>query len=195
MAKEHGKETQEQQRKGGNGERDVARRENAPQATAMSVANPFTFMRRFADDLNRLFGFGLGPNLMPGSEETMWMPAVEVAEEDGQLVIRADVPGLNKDQINVEVEDGQLVISGERRQEHEERHARRYRSERHYGSFYRAIPLPEGVNPEQVKATFTNGVLEITIPVSEQAHHGRRVEIQEGARTKQPTQQSEAHSA
>ena len=90
--------------------------------------------------------------------------------------------------MNVEFEDGQLVISGERRQEHEERRGGVYRSERSYGTFYRSIPLPDGVNPEQAKAAFKNGVLEITMPAPERPR-AKRIEIQEGR------QQPEARSA
>jgi len=138
------------------------------------------------DDLDQLIGFGFGPNLMPridftpfGGEgrEAMWVPALEVAEREGELVIRADVPGISSDQINVEIEDGQLVISGERRQEHEERQGNIQRSERSYGSFYRAISLPQGVAPERAKAVFKDGVLEITIPRT-QRPQAQRIEVQ-----------------
>lgn len=111
------------------------------------------------------------------------MPAVEVLECDGQFVVRADVPGLRKDQVNVEIEGGNLVISGERSQEHEERRGTFYRSERVYGSFYRVIPLPEGVDPNQAKATFDNGVLEVTMPAPQRTEP-KRIEIREGSEAK-----------
>ena len=120
-----------------------------------------------------------------------WVPAVDVVERDGQLVIRADVPGLNKDQILVEVQDGNLVISGERKEEHEERQSGVYRVERSYGSFYRVVPLPEGVNPEQAKASLANGVLEITMPAPQQPQP-RRLEIKEGASAQQSQQAKSA---
>jgi HSP20 family protein len=117
----------------------------------MPFASPFTLMRWLFEDLDR-FSEGFGPGLMPrietssrGREEAMWAPAVDVLEREGQLVIRADVPGLTKDQISVEVEDRQVVISGERRHEHEERREGFHHSERSYGSFYRArIEIQEG---------------------------------------------------
>jgi HSP20 family protein len=101
-----------------------------------------------------------------------------VSEQDGQLVVRADVPGVNRDQIEVEIENGQLVVSGERKEEHEERRGGFYRTERSYGRFYRAIPLPDGVKPEQAQATFNNGVLEIRIPLPEQPQ-SQRIQVQE----------------
>lgn len=161
-------------------ERNVARRETAPPAMPAAFGSPFSLMRRFMEDIELLAG------LSPG--ETTWIPPVEVVERDGQLVVRAEVPGLSKDQLNVEFEDGQLVISGERRQEREERRGGAYRNERIYGTFYRSIPLPEGVDPEQAKAAFKNGVLEITMPAPE-SPRAKRIEIQEDR------QQPEARSA
>ena len=206
MAKEGTKE-QDQGRKANEENRAVAQRESTAlrQSVGMqgnSGANPFTFMRRLMDDLDRLVG---GPGLVPRldlapfkgeAREGMWVPPLEVVERDGQLVVRADVPGVAADQINVEIEDGQLVISGERQQEHEERRADFYRSERSYGTFCRSVPLPQGVSPEQVKATFANGVLEITMPAP-QPSHGQRIEVQEksekavGDRSGQPESRQE----
>jgi HSP20 family molecular chaperone IbpA/Arc/MetJ-type ribon-helix-helix transcriptional regulator len=86
-------------------------------------------------------------------------PAVEVRERDGNLVVSAELPGLNKDDVKVEVTGDGLVIQGERKREQEEERGGVHRSERSYGSFYRSIPLPEGANIEQAKAQFNNGVL------------------------------------
>ena len=93
----------------------------------------------------------------------MWSPQVEVFEREGQLVLRADLPGLTKEDVKVEVTNEAINISGERKSEHEEKREGYYRSERSYGSFYRSIPLLEGVNAEDANATFRNGVLEITM--------------------------------
>jgi HSP20 family protein len=151
-------------------QRGVARRESVQPATP--GASPFTLMRRFMEDLDRLF-VGEAP-------DADWAPAVEVVECDGRLVVRADVPGLEKDNVNVEIDDGQLVISGERRQEHEERREGLYRSDRVYGRFYRAIPLPDGADAEHATATFKNGVLEISMPVTGR-HQPRRVQVQDAS--------------
>jgi HSP20 family protein len=96
------------------------------------------------------------------------------------LIVCADLPGLKKEDIQVEFSEDALTIQGERRQEHEESHEGYRTSERSYGKFYRSIPLPEGVNPESAKATFQDGVLKITVPLP--AHAGprsRRSEIQD----------------
>jgi HSP20 family protein len=157
-------------------------------------ASPFAFMRRFTEEMDRLFedfGFGRGW-LMPsfGRElfpagfgelgQPLWSPQVEVFERGGQLVVRADLPGLTKEDVKVEVTDGALTISGERRQEQEERGEGFYRSERSYGSFYRQIPLPEGVNADDAQATFRGGVLEISMRAPQRRPRGRRLEIKEG---------------
>ena len=153
-------------------QRGVARRESAQPATSTPGASPFTLMRRFMEDLDRLF--------VREAPDADWAPAVEVVERDGRLVVRADVPGLEKDNVNVEIDDDQLVISGERRQEHEERREGLYRSERVYGRFYRAIPLPDGADAEHATATFKNGVLEISMPVTGR-HQPRRVQVQDAS--------------
>jgi HSP20 family protein len=101
-------------------------------------------------------------------------------------VVRADLPGMSKDDINVEITDDALVIRGERRSEREENEEGYYRSERSYGSFYRRIPLPEGVSAENANATFRNGMLEITMLAPQRAEQQRRqLEIREGTEDEQ----------
>ncbi|MHB1224019.1 MAG: Hsp20/alpha crystallin family protein [Gemmatimonadaceae bacterium] len=107
-----------------------------------------------------------------------WMPQIETLERDDSLVLRADLPGIDRNDIHVDLEEGILTLSGERRQQHEERHEGVYRSERSYGSFYRAIPLPDGVEEDRIAATYENGVLEVVIPLPEQkAQRARKIEI------------------
>mgnify|MGYP003585583847 CR=1 FL=1 len=146
---------------------------------------PFAFMRRFSEEMDRLFAdFGFGRDLSPrgfgNSGEALWSPQVEMFERDGQLIVRADLPGLTKDDVKVEVTDNSINLSGERRGEREEKDEGYYRSERSYGSFYRSIPLPEGVNADDAKATFKNGVLEIAMAAPQAKPRGRRLEITEG---------------
>jgi HSP20 family protein len=113
-----------------------------------------------------------------------WSPTIEVVEKDNRLITKVDLPGVKKEDVKVEVADDRLTISGERRNEIEEKKENFYRSEREYGSFYRAVPLPAGVKPEEVKATFENGVLEVSVPLPAARPEARRIEIQEGAKTK-----------
>src|SRR5262249_46678653 len=122
---------------------------------------------------------------MARSESAMWAPQMEVFHRDNELVVRADLPGLTKNDVKVDVTENGITIQGERKHEHDEEHEGMYRSERSYGSFYRMIPLPEGAITDQAKATFKDGVLEVTMPAPpEQVRHGRRVEITDAAPAK-----------
>ena len=116
------------------------------------------FMRRWA---MRWPAFRLGP--MPQAFD--WSPTIEVFEREGRLITRADLPGVKKDDVKVEVTDHGLSISGERRTEKEETKEHVYRTERSYGSFHRVVPLPEGVKLDDVKASFADGVLEVSVPL------------------------------
>jgi HSP20 family protein len=154
--------------------------------------NPLAFMRRFADEMDRLFeDFGLRlPGFLGRGREMLlretgfipaqWSPRVEVRERNGQFQIRADLPGLSKDDVQVELNDQLLTIRGERKQEKEERREGYFYNECSYGSFYRAIPLPEGVDTSKATAEFHNGVLEIAMPAPQQTKtKAQRLEIQE----------------
>lgn len=143
-------------------------------------ANPLAAMRRFVDEMDRAFGFPSLPRLeMPwAAGDVAWMPAVEMTERGGKLIVRAELPGLTKDDVKVDVDEDRLRIQGERREERKEKRKGFYRTERRYGSFHREIPLPPGADPEQAKATFRDGVLEVTIPAPPAAAGGRRVPIE-----------------
>jgi HSP20 family protein len=138
------------------------------------LSNPFSLMRRFSEEMDRSFGRFFDRE----SGESLWSPAIEVRQDEGQLKVHADLPGLKPEDVRVEVTDDQLVIQGERKYEQEEKKKGVYRSERRYGRFYRAIPLPEGTNTEQVKAQFRNGVLEVAIPTPEQKSNRREIPIE-----------------
>src|SRR5207245_1908644 len=111
---------------------------------------------------------------------SMWSPPVEVFEREGNLVVHAELPGLNKDDVKVEITDDGIVIQGERKHEHEENREGFYRSERSYGSFYRFIPLGEEVKAEEARANFNNGILEVTIPMPTAQQRRRQIPIGEG---------------
>jgi HSP20 family protein len=168
------------QRGGGMARRGVS----APSMFALSPSavlsmSPFELMRRFTDELDRAFE-GLG--LMRGAGEIeAWTPSVEIFERDNNLVVRAELPGTNADDVRVELTDDGLVIEGERRREREERLEGGYRSEIEYGRFYRLIPLPEGVDIDQAKAQINNGVLEVAIPMAEARRQRRSIPVETGA--------------
>ena len=150
--------------------------------------SPFSFMRRFMDEMDRMFeDFGTGSTgtLLPrygrsaGGNFATWAPRVDVFERDNKLIVRADLPGLRQEDVEVRIADDMLLISGERSHEHEHETGGVYQCERSYGRFDRRIALPDGITPESVNATFDNGVLEITMPMpSQKASGGRSVPIQ-----------------
>jgi HSP20 family protein len=154
-------------------------------------SSPFSVMRRMSDEMDRVFGRFLG---MGSAESMAGFPAVEVAEHDGNLCVHADLPGMKPEDVKVEVTEDSLIIRGERKSEHEHKGPNMYRSERQYGEFYRQIPLPQGANAEQAKASFNNGVLEISVPVPQQASKRREIPVQAGA-SGTATQRSEASAA
>jgi HSP20 family protein len=147
---------------------------------------PFRALQRFADEMDRLFDdFGTGRRgRIPFWGESgiqTWDPEVEVFQKNNELTIRADLPGLKRDEISVELNDDAITIQGERKREREEEREGFYRSERSYGSFCRVIPLPQGAIAEEAKANFRDGVLEITMPAAPTSK-ARRLEIAEGSK-------------
>src|SRR3954449_6422505 len=115
----------------------------------------------FSSEVNRLFD-----NLFqPASTGTQrWAPAMDLVEAEDHFVLKADLPGLSDDDVTIEVQDGTLTISGERKSEHETREKGWYRLERSFGRFSRTLTLPEGVDAEKIDASFDKGVLDVRIP-------------------------------
>ena len=120
--------------------------------TAVTRWHPISDLSELLDQALSHFGDGLG-----------WNPRIDVVKKEGELTVRADLPGVKPDEIKVEVEDGVLTISGEHEEKAEEKKERYVRQERRYGSFSRSISLPEGVKADDVKATTVDGVLELKI--------------------------------
>ena len=149
--------------------------------------DPFALLRQMTSELDRAFDdpfFNFRwPSLRVPKEAAGWAPRVDVFERDGRLVTKVDLPGVKKEDVSVQVTDGHLALSVHRQQETEETKDNVYRSEREYGSFYRAVPLPQGIKLEDVKATFADGVLEVSVPLPAQpGTKSRTVEIQEPAK-------------
>ena len=126
-------------------------------------------------EMNRLFDAFFG-NGSGGSRTARWVPPMDLFEEEGHLVLRADLPGLERDDVNLEVKDNLLTVSGQRDSEHAEKSGGFHRVERAFGSFSRSLTLPEGVDPESIAAEFDKGVLEVRIPKPE-ARKPHRIEI------------------
>lgn len=116
-------------------------------------------------EVNRIFDTFFGQN--DSARTRRWVPAMDLAETEDHLVLRADLPGLKREDVEIEVKDGVLTISGERRAQQEERSEGFHRIERAFGTFSRSLTLPKGVDPEQVGADFEDGVLEVRIPKPE----------------------------
>ena len=148
--------------------------------------SPFSVVKRFGEEMDRLFSdYGLNRDWIPpalvGEAGLTWQPQVEVFENDGELVVRAELPGLKKEDVKIELTDDGLTIHGERRSEHEENGEGYYRSEFSYGSFHRRVALPEGANSDDATAKFHDGVLEVTMTARKPvARAARKLTIQEG---------------
>ncbi len=145
-----------------------------------SMFSPFSMMRRFSDEMDRMMQHMMGTTGFSGNMERMenFVPHVDMVERDGKLVITADLPGMTKDDIKVDVTENAVILDGERKFEHEENQEGIYRSERSYGRFYRQIPLPEGVKTDNATANFKNGVLEVTIDAPQLSKQRRRINVQ-----------------
>lgn len=130
-------------------------------ATEIAEWRPLTELRHRVDQMFRDIGAtdGIGN----------WAPSMDVLRRDDAMVIRADIPGIKADEVEIAVEDGVLTVSGEHEEKHDEKTEQFVRRERRYGSFMRSITLPRGVNPEDIKATTGDGVLEVTVPLPKEA--------------------------
>ena len=196
MSREGGRESGRGAESGG-GSLARSRMPSMGMAPFGGLASPFALMQQLQGEMDRLFedfGFGRG-GLSPfaaqgtrgrglrtggaaGSERALWSPQLDVFRRGDELVVRADLPGLSKDDVTVDVEDGILTIRGERRQEAQEDREGYYWSERSHGTFERSIALPEGIDEERAAASFRDGVLEVTMPAPKaEAQRRRRVEI------------------
>jgi len=156
---------------------------NKETGLARAGRDPFDLFRLMTADLDRLFDEAAWPAMRTQrlAGDAAWNPRIDVFEKDNRLVTKVDLPGMKKEDVKVEVTDGHLTISGERKSEVEEKKDDVYRCERQYGSFYRAVPMPEGVKLDDVKASFGDGVLEVSIPlpIKAVAPAARKIEIQE----------------
>ena len=151
-----------------------------------SPADPFGLLRQMTSEFDRVFdqpfwrAFRRPLQSLSAHRVINWSPGIDVFEKDNRLVTKVDLPGVKKEDVKVEVVDGHLAISGERKSETEETKDNVYRCEREYGSFYRAVPLPEGVKIEEISAAFADGVLEVSVPLPARTEtKAHKVAIQE----------------
>jgi HSP20 family protein len=150
----------------------------AKEGTATVIRwDPFEMLENLQSEMGRLWGgaWPLGPWTTrrplrrlfqtPGA----WAPHMDVYQKGGQLVIQVELPGVKKEDVKIALEDGDLTIRGERKSESEVKEEDYYRLERSAGTFYRRLPLGGEIKAEQIKASFVDGVLEVTIPTPEPA--------------------------
>jgi HSP20 family protein len=144
------------------------RKESLPEfftPIASFVTIPLDLMRGVMEGIDHTLG------ITPGAKPGCWTPAINFEQCQGHLVVTAELPGLKKDEVKVELTDGSLVIKGEHNREHKTHHEGLHKFERRYGQFYRSIPLPTGAKLDQVKAELHDGVLKISMPVAEKKVH------------------------
>jgi HSP20 family protein len=135
---------------------------------------------RLRNEMERLYDrfFDLRP-FRRFTEEGEWMPTVDVSETEKEIIVNAEIPGVEAKDIDVNLDGNVLTIKGERKKEHEEKEENFHRIERSYGSFYRALRLPADVDGERIKATYKKGVLRIAMPKTKK-ETGKKIEISVG---------------
>ena len=150
------------------------------------MLSPFRGRRGFYDpvsELNRVFDNALGGLLRRSggqqrAEVTEWAPAIDVVTEDGNLVVRAELPGVKQEDVDITLHNNVLTISGERKAEQEEERGGYYVRERRYGSFSRSLSVPEGVDESKIHARYENGVLEVTVEGAAAVQEPKRIQIE-----------------
>jgi HSP20 family protein len=158
-------------------QRGVTRREEfLPAARDFFTLDPFAMMRRMSEEMERAFGstFGLTRNM---GRTGVWSPAIEVREHDNAMEITAELPGMTKDEVKLQITNEAIILEGEKKREEEKKEQGYHRTERMYGQFYRAIPLPDGADAEKAKAEFKDGILRVSVPVNENKRQARRIPI------------------
>ncbi|MEW6448535.1 MAG: Hsp20/alpha crystallin family protein [Bacillota bacterium] len=136
--------------------------------------DPWREIREMRESLEKVFG--KFPKLFKEEQMGVWLPAVDVFEKDDNVVVKVDLPGVDKNNVKVLVTDEEVTIRGETKREEEVKEKNYYRSERAYGSFSRTVALPVAVERAKAKASFKDGVLEVVIPKATDAR-SHQVEI------------------
>lgn len=144
------------------------------QTPELSNWGSFDRLASLRDEMNRMFDFSF-PSRDTGLFSG-WSPTLDVYDEKDHLLVNVELPGMKKEDIEISLHDGMLTISGERKHEYEGKEGETFRSERYFGKFQRSVTLPVSVNPENVKATYKDGLLCIELAKSEEAKP-RQIEV------------------
>jgi len=153
------------------------------QSTQMARWSPFALLEELQDEMSHFWSRpGSWPSMRPSrllAQLPMGMPRLDMFDKDGYLVIKADAPGVKKEDVQVELEDGDLVIQGESSSEREVKDEQYYRMERSSGRFYRRVPLPFEAKSDDIQATMNDGVLEVRIrkPAESTKSRGKRIQV------------------
>lgn len=138
--------------------------------------DPFRDLIALEDRMNRLLGGPASP-LTASDALGSWVPPVDIFEDNDRVVLRAEIPGVGKEDIDIKVENGTITLRGEKKQEKEIGEGSAYRVERFYGSFSRSFVLPTSIDAAAIKATYRDGILELILPKAETSKP-RKISIQ-----------------
>lgn len=144
---------------------------------SMSTWSPLRELEEMRNEMSRMFGWPAGHGESDGFFDSLWSPAVDIVQEGDRLLVKADLPGMKKDEIEITLNGDTLTISGEKKRESEQKDDNTYRSERYYGKFSRSLVLPSTVDANKIDAVYKDGVLSLTIPKSEEARP-KQIKIQ-----------------
>jgi HSP20 family protein len=144
--------------------------------------SPFRGFYDMQSEMNRIFddmfgGLVRGGGRQQGDQPTRWAPALDVLQEDGDIVVRAELPGVKQEDVSVTFHNGVLTISGERKAEEQKEGSGYYIRERRYGSFRRSMTLPQGTDESSINARFNDGVLEVRVAGAAAVHEPKRIQI------------------
>lgn len=133
-----------------------------PVRSLLRSSDPFENLFTIQERINKVFN-----DLLPSSEvdsTSRWIPAIDVFEREGNIEIELEAPGIKEEDLKIKIEDGMLIISGERKFEKEDKKENYYRMERSYGSFSRSFSLPDNIERDKIAAKYENGLLKISLP-------------------------------
>ena len=147
--------------------------------------SPYRGFYDMQSEMNRMFdevfgGLSRRSGRQQGEEPTRWAPALDVLQEDGDIVVKAELPGVKLEDVDITLHNGVLTIAGERKAEEQREGSGYYVRERRYGSFRRSMTLPQGVDESQISARFDGGVLEVRVSGAAAVQEPRRIQIEAG---------------